>query len=111
MSEHKIKEAAERQGDDVAELIAKHLAEKVPPNVVPAEARLPLAIEMVGFLGRVVEFWEQHAPMTVAKSAAFMFFVEQLQIEKTSEVNARLMLELLAGMHKAKEELLGKDGN
>jgi len=111
MGEHKIKEAAERQGDDVAELIAKHLAEKVPPNVVPAEARLPMAVEMVTHLGMLVEWWEQHAPMTVAKAAAFMCFVEQLQIDKTSEANARLMLELLAGMHKARDELTGKDGN
>jgi hypothetical protein len=109
MSEHKIKEAAERQGDDVAELIAKHLAEAMP--VIPAEARLPLAVEMIGLVGRMVEFWEKNGPMTIPKAAAFMFFVEQLQIDKTTEANARLMLELLAGARKARDELTGKDGN
>jgi len=108
MSEHKIKEAAERQGDDVAELIAKHLAEKVSPGLLN---HLEAAREMVLCLGMLVEWWEQHAPMTVAKAAAFMCFVEQLQIEKMGEMNARLMLELLAGMHKARDELTGKGGN
>ena len=105
MGEHQIKEqSAELQGDDMAELIA-HKLEKLPE-----EERLPLAQEMICFLGQLVEFWEQRKPMTVAKAAAFMFFTEQLHIEKTDERSAFVMLELVAAARAAMEELRG-EGN
>ena len=95
----------DRQGDDMAELIARHLDEKLPPGLLDSQAA---AQGMLFFLGKLVEFWEQNGPMTVEKGAAFLFFVEQLRIDKTSEANARVMLELLAGARKAQEELEGR---
>jgi len=106
MGEHRIKEQnAERQGDDMAELIAKKLEK------LPEESRLPLAQEMIHFIGKLVELWEQHKPMTVAKAAAFMFFVEQLHIEKTDEKNAFAMLEMVGAARAAMAELRGDGGN
>lgn len=88
----------EHQGDDMAELIARHLDETLPRQML--DSRLT-AEGMLLFLGKLVEFWEKNGPMTVEKGAAFMFFIEQMRIDKTSEASARVMLELLAGARKA----------
>ena len=105
MGEHQIREQnAERQGDDMSELIARKLEK------LSEDQRLPLAQEMIIFIGQLVEFWEQRKPMTVAKAAAFMFFVEQLHIEKIDERSAFVMLELVAAARAAMEELRG-EGN
>jgi hypothetical protein len=94
----------ERQGDRMAELIAQNL-ETVPAEILPSEHRLAAAQGMIGFLGLLVEFWEQHKPMTATKAAAFMFFVEQLHIDHTSEANAFVMVKLVEGARRAKEVL------
>ena len=106
MGEHRIKEQTdERQGDEVAELMAQRL------DRLPEESRLPLARGMIHFLGKLVEFWERNKPMTVENAAAFMLFVEQLHIDKTDERSAFVMLELLGAARMVLDELKGKGGN
>lgn len=100
----------DRQGDDMAEHIARSMGEG-PLARVEYDERLTMARMMIRFVGELVEWWEERKPMTATKAAAFMFFIEMLQLDKTDEANACVMLELLEGARKATDELKRKDAS
>lgn len=86
------------EAEGIVEALVKDLAEKVPVAVIPADTRREVAEEFVGFLGKLVEFFEKNLPASAAKNAAILFFVNRLELDKVPRDTAFITLTLIDAM-------------
>lgn len=97
-----MSDQAQSQTDDPYLMeIEQALAKAIPTKICAPANRKPLAESFLETLGRLVEFAEQFKPMNHGQMAAFMFFVENMNLRRLGADDGCVVLAIVEGAKRA----------